>query len=303
MKLSKKEEKRLRYRRNMPPRGRFELDFEGAKLFSLAHPWLYAWVVGLQWLVFFLPMIGYMLLTAWKTPLNSGWTVLSVAGALMLGMGLASLAGALRRGCWGIVPTVLFLGSGLTLLRTSLVLQYHPIAATLIRQSMLEHYFVTYFFFLILPFSYSRFRDHIHNELRQTLRESEIRRWQKGARNYWWYEEIQRQIGVAPRFGLNKAFTLSVVAAVVFHVLLGWNAYGAAVTNGMLRLLYGLLVCMEILRCVQMHRRIFGRVVLAKRDKNGTWHSVIPTLCSIALLALFAWLHTDILQSTLSITT
>ena len=68
MKLSKKEEKRLRYRRNMPPRSRFELDFDGATLFAIDHPWLHTLVCGLQWLVFFLPITGYVLLTRWKEP-------------------------------------------------------------------------------------------------------------------------------------------------------------------------------------------------------------------------------------------
>lgn len=303
MKLSKKEEKRLRYRRNMPPRSRFDLDVEGAKLFAMAHPRLYPLVVVLQWLAFSLPLIAYALLTAEKVPLNGAWAVLSVAGALILGMGLASLVGALRRGCWGVVSTILFLGWGLTLLRTSLILQYHPTAADLIPEPMLVHYFATFFFLLIPLLFYGGFRDHIHKELRQTLRESEIRKWKKGMRNYWWYEEIQRQIGTAPQFGLNKAFTLSMMAAAGLHVLLGWNGYGATMTNEMLRILYTLLACMELVRCVQQHRRVWGRVVLLRRDKNGNWHSVIPTLLTIALLAFFVWLHTDALYSALQSST
>lgn len=299
MKLSKKEEKRLRYRRNMPPRRRFELDFDGATLFSADHPWLYLLVCGLQWVAFLLPIAGYTLLTMWKEPLNGAWAVLSVAGALLLGMSLASLTGALRHGCWGIVPTVLLLGSGLTLLRPSLVMQYDPVAAGLIEQNMVAHYFVTYLFFLILLPFYSTFRSHIHQELRQTLREGQIRKWQKGMRNYWWYEEIQRQTGTAPQFGLNKAFTLALIAAAAFHALMGWNAYGATMTHEMLRILYVLLMCMEVVRCVQTHRRLFGKVVLLKKDKAGVWHSVASSLLIIGALVLLAWAHTDLLRTAL----
>lgn len=300
MKLSKKEEKRLRYRRNMPPRGRFELDFEGAKLFAVAHPWLHMLVCVLQWLSFLLPIAAYTLLTLWKEPLNGAWAVLSVLGALLMGMGLASLTGALRRGCWGLAATVLLLGSGLALLRPSLIMQYDPVAAGLIDQNMVGHYFATYLFLLMtLPF-YGVFRHHIYLELRQTLREGQIRKWQKGMRNYWWYEEIQRQVGGAPQFGLNKAFVLAITAAVTFHALMGWNAYGATMTNEILRILCALLVCMETLRCVQTHRRIFGGIVLAKKDENGKWYSVFSSLLVIGVLALIAWGHTELLQTALA---
>ena len=299
MKLSKKDEKRMRYRKNMPPRGRLELDFEGAKLFAVAHPWLYGLVVALQWVAFFLPGAAYLLLTTWKAPVNGAWGVLSVMGALCLGMGFASLTGALRRGCWGIVPTVLFSGSGLTLLRTSLVMQYDPVAAGLISQNMVGHYFVTYLFVIMsLPF-YGIFRSHIYKELRRTLREGEIRKWTKGIRDYWWYEELQEQTGSAPQFGLNKAFTLVFIAVLMVHALSGWSVSGAIMTNEMIRILYALLVCMEVMRCVQTHRARFGRVVLLRKDKDGKWYSVISSLCVIAVLALIVWGHSVILTECL----
>lgn len=299
MKLSKKDEKRLKYRRNMPPPSRFELDYYGAMLFGAEHPWLHLLILGLQWVAFFLPVTAYVLLTTWKEPANGAWGVLSVLGALFFGMGFASLTGALRRGCWGIVPTVLFLGSGLTLLRASLVMQYDPVAAGLISQNMVGHYFATYLFLMMaLPF-YGIFRSHIHKELRKTLREGQIRKWTKGMRNYWWYEELQEQIGAAPQFGLNKAFTLVFVAAVVFHALAGWSAYGATMTNEMLHILYALLVCMEIMRCVQTHRRQFGKVVLLRKDENGKWHSVLSSLVMIALLAVIVWGHSALLTADL----
>ncbi|MBP3493587.1 MAG: hypothetical protein J6J83_03125 [Oscillospiraceae bacterium] len=299
MKLSKKDKKRMKYRRNMSPPNRFALDFYGQKLFAADHPWLHLLVSGLQWLVFALPLAVYVILTMWKAALNGAWGVLSVLGALFLGMGLASLIGALRRACWGVVPTVLFLGLGQTLFRTSLVMQYDPAASGLISQNMVAHYFVTYIFLMMaLPF-YGVFRSHIHSELRRTLREGEIRKWTKGMRNYWWYEELREQVGDTPQFGLNKAFTLMYLVTLAAQALAGWSVYGATMTNEMLRVLYALLICMEGMRCIQTHRRYFGRIVLLRKDDRGKWHSVFFSLFIIAILVLIAGGHSALLHKDL----
>lgn len=147
-------------------------------------------------------------------------------------------------------------------------------------------------FFIIF---YVMFRDGVYSWLRgRKISDSMIKKSKKGAKNFWWYEELHKTFGLSSVYTINKTFTVFFAVHLTVSVLLGWAEpllYPLAVSLTLLALLtsyisgfarmqrtvekYGCKFVLCKLRC--QHGKIIDSSIL----------DIIASLFPIGLAALF----------------
>ena len=74
-----------------------------------------------------------------------------------------------------------------------------------------------------LPIHYVFFHLNFRSALRaRKYSKSFIDKSLKGKRNFWFYEELNRKIGLGPLYWLHKSYVCLYPGVFAFHLLLGW---------------------------------------------------------------------------------
>ena len=109
---------------------------------------------------------------------------------------------------------------GLALSLLSYILISNP---KLTGENAVAFYNLNILFALIFPIFYFWFRDAVHSWLRgRKISDTMIRKSRKGAKNFWWFEELHRNFGLSAIYTLNKIYTIFFAVHFTASVLLGW---------------------------------------------------------------------------------
>ena len=178
----------------------------------------------IRFLALILPIALYIVTTVWLYPApNSGFLVLGYVGCFVLGLGFVNIVGLLDKMYWGHAVSAILLSLGIGLVATSSVIIYVPQLYSQINEEYVTFYFVIWTMIALSVIYYGFFRGAVQLYLRDKgLSKSKIKKAKEGWRNYWWYEEINQQIGLSWIYYVNKTYTLLFLCTIVLHLCLGW---------------------------------------------------------------------------------
>ncbi len=88
---------------------------------------------------------------------------------------------------------------------------------------MIEFYFISLCFLFFLALMYICFRGGMYDYFRlRKISKTKIRKSKKGAKNYWWYEQLHVEYCFSKLYYLNKSFTIIYLSALILHIFFGW---------------------------------------------------------------------------------
>ncbi len=216
-------------------------------------------------------------------PHNKAFCAVGFIGAALLGAGISLFI-------YGKKAYKILIPTGLTLAILSYILISKPELTG--ENSPFFYYFniVISLFFIIF---YVMFRDGVYNWLRgRKISDSMMKKSKKGAKNFWWYEELHKTFGLSSVYTLNKNYTVFFAAHFTVSVLFGWAE----------PLLIPLAVSLTLLALMTSYMAGFARmqrtvekygckfVFYRKNKRNGfdsTLFELIVSLFPIAFAALF----------------
>ena len=137
----------------------------------------------------------------------------------------------------------------------------------------MSRYLVGILFCLVIALAYPAFRDEAFQDLRhRKIRKRDIRQKQKGALNFWFYTELEKEYGLG-RYGiLLRLYPIVAGMFTVLHISLGWMEALAAVDLILSGLPALYLSAITLYACIRRNRRLFGQafLLLAWRESTDT---------------------------------
>lgn len=173
---------------------------------------------------FITPLALYILFTTIIFPApNSGFLSVGIVGSLVLGVGLISLTGLIDEMYLGNTITGATIGSGSLLIIISSLIMYIPSIYSMFNEQYISFYFLIWTALIISAIWYVFFRMGVSRFLRNNkISKTSIEKAMKGAKNYWWYEAVNKEHSLGWMYYLNKGFTCFYLGTVLIHLLLGW---------------------------------------------------------------------------------
>ncbi len=172
----------------------------------------------------------------------------------------------------------------------------------------MTRYVIGILFCLILAMVYPIFRMEATEILRhRKIRKRDIRQKQKGAMNFWFYAELEKEYGLG-RYGvLLRLYPIVAVLFILFHTALAWVSPLAVLDLAMAAVVALYLSAIILAACMSRNRRLFGKPFLFwgwQRVKNvgskrfevrgdGTYLQHYSTLFDLILTVLplvFPWM-------------
>ena len=137
----------------------------------------------------------------------------------------------------------------------------------------MSRYLVGILFCLVIALVYAAFRDEAFQDLRhRKIRKRDIRQKQKGAMNFWFYTELEKEYGLG-RYGVFlRLYPIVAGSFTVLHITLGWIealALPDLILAGLTALYLSVLT---LYACIRRNRRLFGQafLLLAWRESTDT---------------------------------
>ena len=139
------------------------------------------------------------------------------------------------------------------------------------------------------------FRDGVYSWLRgRKISGSMMKKNKKGAKNFWWYEELHKTFGLSSVYTLNKIYTVFFATHLTVSLLFGWAEPLLRVFAVSLTLLALLTAYMSEFARMQRTTEKYGcKFVLCKlRCRHGkiidsSILDIIASLFPVGLAALF----------------
>ncbi len=215
----------------------------------------------------------------------SAFPVLTVLGALLIGVGLANIPIAFffqYRGRKVTAPCLLIGGaviaiSGFMINNPQL---YDPDVSALYFVSLLSMLWVP-------PIFYFLFRSGVEDWAMRTKRisKSRIRKLKAGKKNYWWFEALHKEENLGGIYLLNKFYTLLYIALFALTLLTGLIKEMYLILCPMHASLYVLTAYMHEFSRVQDNIRNYGKpFVFLARTTNNRWDSSLFDLIGAAVI-------------------
>ena len=146
-------------------------------------------------------------------PSRSAFCGIGGAGALLFGAGISLFL-------YGKKAYKILAPSGVALSVLSYILIGN---ARLTGENSAYFYYLNILFALIFPIFYFLFRDAVYGWLRgRKISDTMIRKSKKGAKNFWWFEELHKNFGFSSVYTLNKVYTVFLAVHLTAAVLFGW---------------------------------------------------------------------------------
>ena len=136
----------------------------------------------------------------------------------------------------------------------------------------MSRYLVGILFCLVIVLAYAAFRDEAFQGLRhRKIRKRDIRQKQKGALNFWFYTELEKEYGLGKYGVLLRLYPIAAGSFTVLHITFGWMdalALPDLILAG-LTALY--LSAITLYACMSRNRRLFGQafLLLAWRESKS----------------------------------
>ncbi len=162
----------------------------------------------------------------------------------------------------------------------------------------MSSYFVGLMFCLILSMVYPIFRSEATAELESRgIRTRDIRRKQKGARNFWFYTELETAYGLGKYGKLLQLYPVVAGTLTALHIPFGWIQSLSVLALAAVSVTALYLSVMILMTCIRRNRRHFGEafVLWGKREEKNRagkrysieYSSVIFDIIVIALPLAF----------------
>lgn len=277
-----KKEKRIKpkYNKKLPPKKNVKYFFTPAsdEAFKANHPKAYVLlcIVGIFALLF--PMMALLAYTCFIHPApNSGFLVLTMVGAFIIGIGLFNIVAAWIKQYLGHTVTAVCLILGSAMVAISMIIMYVPQVFDWFDEEMVTFYFVQLLFCLIPFFYYAGFRAGFWNWMRRSrkISNSTRKKLTKGMKNYWFYESLHKNYELGGRYVINKIFLIGTLASLGLSLFVGWCRPLLPFTTGVFSLT--LLMCSVTapFSSAEENRSMFGASFVLFRIQNRRVHSVL----------------------------
>ena len=127
----------------------------------------------------------------------------------------------------------------------------------------MSRYLVGILFCLVIALVYAAFRDEAFQGLRhRKIRKRDIRQKQKGALNFWFYTELEKEYGLGKYGVLLRLYPIVAGSFTVLHITLGWME-ALTLTDLILAVLVAVyLSVLTLYACIRRNRRLFGQAFL-----------------------------------------
>ena len=165
----------------------------------------------------------------------------------------------------------------------------------------MSRYLVGILFCLVIALAYAAFRDEAFQGLRhRKIRKRDIRQKQKGALNFWFYTELEKEYGLGKYGILLRLYPIAAGIFTVLHITFGWME-ALALPDLILAGLTALyLSAITLYACIRRNRRLFGQAFLllawretkspvekgrwlVPKSKNGNWMEYYSSILDLIL--------------------
>ena len=214
----------------------------------------------------------------------SAFPVLTVLGALLIGVGLANIpiAFSFQYRARKVTSPCLLIGGAMIAISVFMINNpqlYDPDVSAL--------YFVSLLFMLLLPpVSYFLFRSGVEDWVMRTKHtsKSRIRKLKTGKKNYWWFEALHKEENLGGIYRLNKFYTLLYISLFALTLLTGLIKEMYMILCPMNAILYALTAYMNEFSRVQHNIEHYGKpFVFLARTTNKSWDSSLLDLIGTAV--------------------
>ena len=165
----------------------------------------------------------------------------------------------------------------------------------------MSRYLVGILFCLVIALVYAAFRDEAFQGLRhRKIRKRDIRQKQKGALNFWFYTELEKEYGLGKYGILLRLYPIVAGSFTVLHIIFGWLealALPDLILAGLTALYLSVLT---LYACIRRNRRLFGQALLllawretkspvekgrwlVPKSKNGNWMEYYSSVFDLIL--------------------
>lgn len=167
----------------------------------------------------------------------------------------------------------------------------------------MSRYLVGILFCLVIALAYAAFRDEAFQDLRhRKIRKRDIRQKQKGALNFWFYTELEKEYGLG-RYGvLLRLYPIVAGSFTVLHITFGWMESLATPDLILAVLVAVYLSVLTLYACIRRNRRLFGSAfvlwawqeikggeprskILVPRSENGNYIQYYSSVSDLILAA------------------
>ena len=127
----------------------------------------------------------------------------------------------------------------------------------------MSRYLVGILFCLVIALAYAAFRDAAFQDLRhRKIRKRDIRQKQKGAKNFWFYAELEKAYGLGKYGVFLRLYPIVAGSFTVLHITFGWMESLATPDLILAVLVAVYLSVLTLYACIRRNRRLFGQAFL-----------------------------------------
>ena len=165
----------------------------------------------------------------------------------------------------------------------------------------MSRYLVGILFCFVMFLAYFAFRAEAFESLRhRKIRKRDIRQKQKGALNFWFYTELEKEYGLGKYGTLLRLYPIAAGTFTVLHITLGWMealTLPDLILAGLIALYLSVLT---LYACIRRNRRLFGQAFLllawretknpvekgrwlVPKSKNGNWMEYYSSILDLIL--------------------
>lgn len=239
--------------------------------------------------LFLLPLICSIFYISSLSDTNniSGFPVLTVLGALIIGVGLSNIPIAFFFQYSGRKATTPCLLIGGAMIAISVFMINNP---QLYDPDVSALYFVSLLFMLWAPpIFYFLFRSGVEDWTMRTkhISKSKIRKLKTGKKNYWWFEALHKEENLGHIYHLNKLYTLLYILIFSLTLFAGLKREMYLILCPMNVLLYALTAYMYLFTSAQHNIDHYGKpfIFLARGPNKRLTSSFLDFIAAAVILA------------------
>ena len=239
--------------------------------------------------LFLLPLICSIFYISSLSDTNniSGFPVLTVLGALIIGVGLSNIPIAFFFQYSGRKATTPCLLIGGAMIAISVFMINNP---QLYDPDVSALYFVSLLFMLWAPpIFYFLFRSGVEDWTMRTkhISKSKIRKLKTGKKNYWWFEALHKEENLGHIYHLNKLYTLLYILIFSLTLFAGLKREMHLILCPMNVLLYALTAYMYLFTSAQHNIDHYGKpfIFLARGPNKRLTSSFLDFIAAAVILA------------------
>ena len=239
--------------------------------------------------LFLLPLICSIFYVSSLNNTNniSGFPVLTVLGALIIGVGLSNIPIAFFFQYSGRKATTPCLLIGGAMIAISVFMINNP---QLYDPDVSALYFVSLLFMLLVPpIFYFLFRSGVEDWTMRTkhISKSKIRKLKTGKKNYWWFEALHKEENLGHIYHLNKLYTLLYILLFSLTLFAGLKREMHLILCPMNVLLYALTAYMYLFTSAQHNIDHYGKpfIFLARGPNKKLTSSFLDIIAAAVILA------------------